>query len=145
MASDRGKRRIEAVSSNDALEKEKNQPKIPKHEKPYFCYMMINLDQNQKTNTFIEVSRDPFATVNKHNNGGVRNSKTTQSGAPDWILSLIIGPFVKEEDATSLAEKWRGKSRGIRSRRNKGMTLALDKKLTCWDIYKSEKKEGGGS
>lgn len=97
---------------------------------PYFCYMMINLQPLQKTNTFIEVSCDPFKTVENHNNSAI---KSTQPAAPNWILDMIIGPFDQIQKASLFVKLWRDKSRGINSRRKRGIKLACDQKLTCWD------------
>ena len=107
----------------------KNSNDNEEHAMPYFCYMMINLETAQKTNTCIEIAYNPFKAVDKHNESNMKGSK---GPAARWTLDMIIGPFSRMKDTTSFETKWKFKSRGIRSRRERAVRLAREQKLTCW-------------
>ena len=54
-----------------------------------------------------------------------------------WDIELIVGPFA-EQNAIEYEKKWNYNSRGIESRRIRGLTLfseayALDNSLRCYD------------
>ena len=99
-----------------------------------FCFMMVNFIPNQKINTFIAETSNPFQMVNLHNKRQAKSSKTTKSAAPNWELNMIIGPFNNNIDnASKFALKWRSRSRGIISRRTRGKYLAKKQNLICWD------------
>ncbi len=99
-----------------------------------FCFMMVNFIPNQKINTFIAETPNPFEAVNLHNKGQAKSSKSTRSAKPNWKLNMIIGPFNNNTDkASKFASKWRSRSRGIISRRTRGKYLAKKQNLICWD------------
>ena len=88
-----------------------------------FCYLLINLLPNQKINTFIGESGNPFESVRDHNDPRKRASKSTKSAAPHWKLEMIVGEFGDQPSAVTFASSW-ANSRGIRSRRKRGHALA---------------------
>ncbi len=102
-------------------------------ERWWWCYMMVNFMPDQKINTFICESQHPNTTVDEHNHGNVKGSKSTKSAAGNWILDMIIGPFDTRQDSMEFAKTWRKNSRGIPSRKRRGRDLAKESNKTCWD------------
>jgi hypothetical protein len=100
---------------------------------PWFCFMIVNFRPEQKINTWIEESLNPFISLKLHNNKGVILRKCTKSAAGSWELEMIIGPFYDWESATEFVSAWKLQSRGITSRRERGKQLAAEMGLTCWD------------
>ncbi len=98
-----------------------------------WCFMMVNFEPNQKINTHISDSKSPPVTVAKHNAGQVKGSKSTKAAAGSWILDMIIGPFLTSEAASRFAQRWRSNSRGIQSRRKRGLMLSHEERLTCYN------------
>ncbi len=107
-----------------------------------FCYMMVNFKAEQKINTYIGEGKDPYEDVLLHNSGRAKDSKSTRSAAPNWELNMIIGPFKNSGDACKFVEPWRVNSRGILSRRKRGMELARLQNLTCWDKEERDTESG---
>ncbi len=99
----------------------------------FFCFMMVNFIPNQKINTYIAETQNPYQSVILHNKGNAKCSKSTKSAAPNWELNMIIGPFNYIEEAFDFAKDWKSNSRGIPSRRKRGQDLAREKDLICWD------------
>ncbi len=107
-----------------------------------FCYLMINYRVESKINTFIDTSVHPFRTVEEHNKGSTERANGTRSAAPNWELSVILGPFRSESDADAVATRWRN-NRGIGSRRERGIDIAREKGVICWDREAPAEDPGG--
>lgn len=97
-----------------------------------WCYLLINFLPEQKINTHIGLSENPFIALHLHNKGKVKGSKRNKNALGKWILEMIIGPFTEEEGA-KFTDQWKKKSRGIESRRNRGEFLAKQLNLKCYD------------
>lgn len=114
---------------------------VDTNEKEFYCYLAVNFRHRQKTNTRIDVSVNPIDSLN------ILNAKLQH---PIWRLELVIGSFRTAQGADIFRNTWEKKSRGIRSRKIRGMNLSVDfnKKLekfsskpvnwrdyllTCWD------------
>jgi hypothetical protein len=97
----------------------------------YFCWIMITTLENQKLNTFIDKSKNPFISCESHNNKSSK-CKKTKSAAGSWNLKMIIGPFNRLE-SIEFKKLWKAESRGIKSRLNRGIELAVSHEKICWD------------
>jgi hypothetical protein len=62
-----------------------------------------------------------------------RRQQQQQQDAGKWKLEMIIGPFEDQKKAIEFKELWRKKSRGIKSRRARGIDLAKEEDKTTWD------------
>lgn len=121
---------------------------------PWFCYLMVCAEPNLTTKTMTHIgiftaifllrlnffgisgkSRNPFQKVQEYNNKKGRGSRSSKKGLMYWELSMMIGPFYSKEMAESAKTIW-NTSRGIESRRSRGMKLTSDLKVTCWDKEK---------
>lgn len=102
-------------------------------EMAYWCYLMINFNVYQKTNTHVGMSRNPVKKVEKHNEKKLKGSKSTKAAAGSWELNAIVGPFKEKLDAKGFKIEWNLHSRGIDSRRNRGMQLCIANNLDWYD------------
>lgn len=99
----------------------------------WFCYLMINFYPNTKTHTHVGKSREPVKKVKEYNKGTIKNARQTNTATGYWELEMIIGVFDKKADAIEFRDLWKSNSRGIKSRRQRGIDLAIKHKKTCWD------------
>ena len=106
---------------------------------PWFCFMMVNWQPEQKINTWIEETINPTLSLKLHNKKIAPKSKYTKSAAGFWKLEMIVGEFKDFESASKFVHGWKQQSRGIRSRRERGIDLANKNKLVCWDKRVLEK------
>lgn len=88
------------------------------------------------TTTTNTKNRKAHAVINEHE-FTLQEHEITPNKYILWEPEMIIGKFTKRE-AKLYAEKWRGASRGIESRRNRGILLfndavLVDKTLKCYD------------
>jgi hypothetical protein len=87
--------------------------------------------ENQKINTYIDKSKNPFVSCESHNNK-LSKYKKTRPAAGNWDLKMIVGPFSRS-DSILFKNLWKSESRGIKSRLNRGIELAISHKKICWD------------
>ena len=99
----------------------------------FFAYMLANYDPSQKINTYIGKSRNPNKKVTLINQKKTKGSKSTRQAAGNWELQMIIGPFVEKQESINFREHWKQQSRGIKSRIQRGITLAKEYDKMCWD------------
>ncbi len=97
-----------------------------------WCYLLNNFLPEQKINTHIGLSENPYISLHLHNEGKIKGSKRNKNALGNWILEMIIGPFTQEQ-GIDFTDQWKKKSRGIESRRNRGETLACQFNLKCYD------------
>ena len=95
---------------------------------------MVNNLPDIKTNTYVDMSTKPRRRWDLLNKGSIRNVRNTKPAQGKWQLNMIIGPFTKKLDAKEVMEFWRNKSRGMISRRKRGIALAKQHGVKCWDI-----------
>lgn len=98
----------------------------------YFCFLMVTTQQKQKVNTSIEFGTDPLFVLQQKN----KNKRDYSSDGEDtepWKLELVVGPFPDQKKGQKFQKKWKKDSRGIPSRRKKGIELALALGLEVFD------------
>lgn len=105
--------------------------------KQWWVYLITNFQPNVKTNSYVGVSTDPLADLTQHQSGAI---SLTRVSAASWRMELILGPMVREK-SDEIRSLWTSKSRGIESRRSKGLRLhkALreeDQNSRCYDVEK---------
>jgi len=85
----------------------------------FFCYLFVNTLKTQKLTTFMDYSKNPFkslADFNKTKNG-IHNVY--------WKMGTIIGPFSDQKKCKIFCNMWKKKSRGIKSRKMRGILLTI--------------------
>lgn len=110
--------------------------------KLYFAYLMVNRCPNIKTTTQVGKDRKPKRKVERYNNGEVKctRNRSIKSAQGHWILEMVLGPFTKDVAMTVRAE-WKNKCRGIPSRRDRGIELAAQYGVSCWDAEIDRQEE----
>ncbi len=98
---------------------------------------MANFDGSQKTLTHVGRSRNPIRKVHLHNTKSLQ-TKSTRAAAGLWKLELMCGPLKSRLDGMTVKNLWK-RSRGVKSRRQRGISLALEWGLKCWDTRYNEK------
>lgn len=107
----------------------------------YWCYLMVNFQPEQKINTYIGKTKDPPKKVEEHNQRKAKGQKTTKAAAPYWSLEMIIGPFNDKGSAIEFRDKWKQKSRGIQSRRQRGLDLSDEYHVEVFDERQNPKTD----
>ena len=110
----------------------------------YFVFLMVNNLPDIKTNTYVDMSTTPRRRFVLLNSGRIKNVRNTKPAQGKWQLNMIIGPFNDKKKAKSVMEFWRNKSRGMKSRRNRGDELAMENNVICWDTVMDGGGGGGG-
>jgi len=100
---------------------------------PYYCYLAINEGNSQKVNTRVGVSRYPPNRVQMDNEKYEQNKKNKNNPTSPWVLNMIIGDFTTRMSAEEFRKEWLRKSRGIKSRRYRGLSVAYWKYKRCYD------------
>lgn len=100
----------------------------------WFCSLFITTKQNQKVNTSIEISQDPRLLLAEKNKKKINYSSDGEEKEP-WKHELIVGPMNKET-AIKFQAKWKNQSRGIASRKRKGIEMAIENKFEIGDQRK---------
>ena len=101
--------------------------------RPWFVFLMINFLASTKTNTHVDFSRRPRRRWHQLNTGKIKNARNTKPAETHWELEMVLGPISSRRQAERMAEVWKAKSRGLKSRRDKGIVIAQDSGLICWD------------
>lgn len=126
---------------------------MSKKVKHYWCYLAINFDRDEKTNTHIEKSRYPvikfwrWMIVEKKKGTKRKKKEDPQKDQGEdgnnWILELVIGPFSDDTTSESFKQRWIKESRGIIPRREKGIEMAKEFDLIVYDmeVKKAEKEK----
>ncbi len=106
-----------------------------KDDKDWFCYLMKQLGGPCKNEANIKVATEAFTDVYRHNVGEI-NDKSTKPARGLWQVEMIIGPFGNENAASVFRREWMEESRGIESRRQRGIKLAesyVYAPIRCYD------------
>ncbi len=109
----------------------------------YFVFLMVNNLPDIKTNTYVDMSTTPRRRFVLLNSGSIKNVRNTKPAQGKWQLNMIIGPFNEKKNAKSVMEFWRNKSRGMKSRRKRGIELAKQNNVVCYDTVMDEGGGGG--
>ena len=99
----------------------------------HFVYLIVNAWPGTKTHTYVGKGKRPLFQLYRHNNGLIPKARSTRPAKGHWWMEMIIGPIDSREKAVKIRDKWKAHSRGAKPRREKGMTIAIEHNLTCWD------------
>jgi len=105
--------------------------------RPYFVYLMACPSElavsSKRMFTHIGKSRDPVGKVQKHNQGFVNSHKrSTRANAPHWKIEEWVGPFRTREDARDFQKLWFCKTKGVKTRAQRGAQLATEHNVVCY-------------
>lgn len=94
---------------------------------------------NQKINYVFDEENDNFGVYKNSNPNVLETSSSNRSSNGYWEIELIIGPF-EEHSAIEFTKLWTSKSRGIDSRRQRGLEifrqkLESDINLKCYNKH----------
>lgn len=101
--------------------------------RPWFVFLMINFLPSTKTNTHVDFSRRPRRRWHRLNTGKIKSARNTKPAENHWELEMVLGPIQSKRQAQEMANNWKARSRGLKSRRDKGIVIAQDGGLVCWD------------
>lgn len=90
----------------------------------WFCYLMKQLGGYSKNEANIKMSTQPYQDVTSHNRGD-SNDKTTKPAKGHWQIEMLIGPL-DEDESKVITKNWMSTSRGLTSRRARGLQIVLD-------------------
>lgn len=122
--------------SSDASTEDEAPPR-----KPYFVYLMACTAPQPKTEarsarrvmTHIGKSREPVRKVLRHNEGVVNQHKRNTRTTPmRWQLEEWVGPFPSRKYARDFQRSWFSKTKGAKTRIEKGLQLAKEHKVVCY-------------
>lgn len=100
---------------------------------PRFLYLMSTVShKTSRIRNRIGDASNPFKRILEQNrvSGHKGGSKATRSGAPNWKLELVIGPFVK--GLTRFRMQWEHQTRELNARILKGIRRARAQRVRFW-------------
>lgn len=100
---------------------------------PRFLYLMSTVSKKStRLRNRIGDASNPFKRVLEQNRepGHQGGAKATRSGAPNWRLELVIGPFRK--GTTLFKTQWEHQTRELTARIVKGIRRARVQRITFW-------------
>jgi hypothetical protein len=100
-----------------------------KNSKTKFVSLAICQKDDKSYNTKVITSKNPFKKIDKC------NSKLNSVCKTKWEVDMIVGPFDNKSQAEDFHNKWKKKTRGISSRRGRGIELACERKKTIYYDY----------
>ena len=102
--------------------------------RPMFVYLM-----SSGSSPFIGLASDPMRRVLSHNRLLPSGAKATRSGAPDWRVQLIIGPFYR--GGARFKREWCHRSRRLHPRIAHGIGKALEYKHRGLRVFARDPQE----
>lgn len=103
----------------------------------YYAFLFTHSLRGKKTDTFIGCGTNPMHELWLRNNQ-LSNDRATNSAAPYWTVSRVLGPFNCFEKAVACTQDWVSGTRGKVSKCNKAEFLA---RIYDVDLYTSEKRD----
>lgn len=103
----------------------------------YYAFLFTHSLLGKKTDTFIGCGTNPMHELWLRNNQ-LSNDRVTNSAAPYWTVSRVLGPFNCFEKAVACTEDWVSGTRGKVSKCNKAEFLA---RIYDVDLYTSERRD----
>lgn len=98
----------------------------------YWCALLVNRDMGEKIKTDIIYSSNPDREVQNRNYKKMERIGRKPTSEEIWVLYMNIGPFKKEDLSQQFHEKWKKKTRGIPSRVEQGVALAVEHGLEVY-------------
>lgn len=105
----------------------------------WFCYLVKQLGGFSKNEANIKMAENPYYDMGSHYVGDA-NDKTAKLGKGFWQIEMIVGPLDSEQEADQVRQNWLSTSRGLPSRRERGIKIAVelrerrpDRLVFCFD------------
>lgn len=105
----------------------------------WFCYLVKQLGGFSKNEANIKMASNPYYDMGSHHVGDT-NDKTAKLGKGFWQIEMIIGELDDEKEADQVRQNWLSTSRGLPSRRERGIKIAMElrerrpgRRVFCFD------------